>query len=38
MIYGYGRVSSTTRYAGGEDGNSLEAQEKKAAGNPDIEV
>ena len=29
MIYGYGRVSSTTRYAGGEDGNSLEAQEKK---------
>ena len=26
---GYGRVSSTTRYAGGEDGNSLEAQEKK---------
>lgn len=29
MRYGYGRVSSTTRYAGGEDGNSLEAQEKK---------
>ena len=29
MIYGYGRVSSTTRYAGGEDGNSLESQEKK---------
>jgi len=29
MIYGYGRVSSTTRYAGGEDGNSLEAQDKK---------
>lgn len=28
MKYGYGRVSSTTRYAGGEDGNSLEAQEK----------
>ena len=29
MRYGYGRVSSTTRYAGGEDGNSLEAQERK---------
>ena len=29
MRYGYGRVSSTTRYAGGEDGNSLEVQEKK---------
>lgn len=29
MRYGYGRVSSTTRYAGGEDGNSLESQEKK---------
>ncbi len=29
MRYGYGRVSSTTRYAGGEDGNSLEAQEAK---------
>lgn len=29
MRYGYGRVSSTTRYAGGEDGNSLEAQNKK---------
>lgn len=29
MRYGYGRVSSTTRYAGGEDGNSLEAQDKK---------
>ena len=29
MRYGYGRVSSATRYAGGEDGNSLEAQEKK---------
>ena len=29
MRYGYGRVSSTTRYANGEDGNSLEAQEKK---------
>lgn len=29
MIYGYGRVSSTTRYAGGEDGNGLEAQERK---------
>lgn len=29
MKYGYGRVSDTTRYAGGEDGNSLEAQEKK---------
>lgn len=29
MRYGYARVSSTTRYAGGEDGNSLEAQERK---------
>lgn len=29
MIYGYGRVSSTTRYAGGEDGVSLESQEQK---------
>lgn len=29
MRYGYGRVSSTTRYAGGEDGNSLESQERK---------
>lgn len=29
MIYGYGRVSSTTRYAGGDDGSSLEAQERK---------
>lgn len=29
MRYGYARVSSTTRYKGGEDGNSLEAQEKK---------
>lgn len=29
MIYGYGRVSSTTRYKGGDDGASLEAQEKK---------
>lgn len=29
MRYGYGRVSSTTRYAGGEDGNSLESQDKK---------
>lgn len=29
MKYGYGRVSSTTRYSGGEDGSSLEAQEAK---------
>lgn len=29
MKYGYGRVSSTTRYSGGEDGSSLEAQETK---------
>lgn len=29
MRYGYGRVSSTTRYKGGEDGVSLESQEKK---------
>lgn len=29
MRYGYGRVSSTTRYKGGEDGASLEAQEQK---------
>lgn len=29
MRYGYGRVSSTTRYKGGDDGISLEAQEKK---------
>lgn len=29
MRYGYGRISSTTRYAGGEDGNSLESQERK---------
>ena len=29
MIYGYGRVSSTTRYAGGDDGSSLESQERK---------
>ncbi len=29
MRYGYARVSSTTRYAGGEDGNSLESQERK---------
>ncbi|MBO5969300.1 MAG: recombinase family protein [Clostridia bacterium] len=38
MRYGYGRVSSTTRYAGGEDGNSLEAQDKKlrAAGCDEI--
>ena len=29
MRYGYGRVSSTARYKGGEDGVSLESQEKK---------
>ena len=29
MRYGYARVSSTTRYKGGEDGVSLEAQERK---------
>lgn len=29
MRYGYARVSSTTRYKGGEDGVSLESQERK---------
>ncbi len=38
MRYGYGRVSSTTKYKGGEDGVSLEAQERKllAAGCDEI--
>lgn len=31
MRYGYARVSSTTRYKGGEDGVSLESQERKLA-------